>query len=98
LNEVPRFEFGFGLSYTTFEYSGLSILSSGEVYTVSFNVKNKGSLAGTENPQLYLGFPSAAGEPKKVLRGFEEVPLAIGESKGVSVQLDGRSMRYKSFF
>ena len=94
LNGVPRFEFGFGLSYTTFGYSGLSISSSGDVYYVSFSVKNLGSLAGTEKPQLYMGYPASAGEPKKVLRNFEEVPLGVGESRTVTMLVDRRSMRY----
>ena len=91
---TPRFEFGFGLSYTTFGYSGLSISSSGDMYYVSFSIKNLGSLAGTEIPQLYLGYPASAGEPKKVLRNFEEVPLGVGESRTVTMLLDRRSMRY----
>jgi beta-glucosidase len=90
---TPRFEFGFGLSYTTFAYSSLSISSSSDTYTISFTVANSGSLAGTEKPQLYLGYPTAAGEPKRVLRGFEEVDLGVGQSKAVSIILDKRGMR-----
>ncbi|KJA21128.1 glycoside hydrolase family 3 protein [Hypholoma sublateritium FD-334 SS-4] len=89
---TPRFEFGFGLSYTTFAYSSLSITGSSGNYTISFQVKNSGALAGTEKPQLYLAYPAAAGEPKKVLRGFEEVPLAVGASQLVSLTLDKRAM------
>jgi len=90
---VPRFEFGFGLSYTTFTYSSISISLSGTTYHVSFTVANSGPLAGTEIPQLYLGYPPSAAEPKKVLRGFDEVPLGVGESKTVTMLLDQRSMR-----
>ena len=68
-NITPRFEFGFGLSYTTFKYSDLSIASSGDDTTVTFTVANSGSVDGTEIPQLYLGFPEGAGEPPRVLRG-----------------------------
>ena len=93
---TPRFEFGFGLSYTTFAYSALSITGSGGNYTVSFQVKNSGALAGTEKPQLYIAYPAAAGEPKKVLRGFEEVPLAVGASQTVSLTLDKRALRQVS--
>ena len=64
------------------------------MYYVSFSIKNTGSLAGTEIPQLYLGYPASAGEPKKVLRNFEEVPLGTGESRTVTMLLDRRSMRY----
>lgn len=90
---TPRFEFGFGLSYTTFAYSSLSITGSAGTYTISFQVKNSGAVAGTEKPQLYLAYPAAAGEPKKVLRGFEEVPLAVGATQAVSLTLDKRAMR-----
>ncbi|KDR81909.1 hypothetical protein GALMADRAFT_60230 [Galerina marginata CBS 339.88] len=91
-NIIPRFEFGFGLSYTTFGYSSLSISPSSSGYTVSFTVTNTGSLAGTEKPQLYLGFPAAAGEPKKVLRGFEEVDLQVGQIQSVSISLSTRDL------
>ncbi|EJD48586.1 hypothetical protein AURDEDRAFT_112989 [Auricularia subglabra TFB-10046 SS5] len=91
-NIEPAFPFGFGLSYTTFAYSGLSIARSANPtpssqYTVKFSVKNTGSRAGTEIPQLYLGFPAGAGEPPKLLRGFEAVPLAAGETRSVSISL-----------
>ncbi|KIM49543.1 glycoside hydrolase family 3 protein [Hebeloma cylindrosporum] len=89
---TPRFEFGFGLSYTTFAYSSLSISSSSDTYTLSFTVANTGALAGTEIPHLYLAYPAAAGEPKRVLRGFEEVDLGVGQSKVVSITLNKRSM------
>ena len=90
---TPRFEFGFGLSYTTFAYSSLSISSSSDIYVFSFTVTNSGVFAGTEKPQLYLAYPAAAGEPKRVLRGFEEVDLGVGQSKEVSIVLDRRGMR-----
>lgn len=92
-NIVPRFEFGFGLSYTTFEYSDLIITDSGSSKAVSFKLTNTGSLAGTEIPQLYLGYPTDAGEPPKVLRGFDEVDLAVGASATVTMTLSQRDIR-----
>ena len=94
-NITPRFEFGFGLAYTTFAYSGLSIsATSGQyAYAVSFTVENTGSIAGTEIPQLYLAFPDAVDEPKRILRGFEEVKLAAGASSTVSLGLSARDIR-----
>ncbi|KAJ7827358.1 glycoside hydrolase family 3 protein [Mycena olivaceomarginata] len=89
---TPRFEYGFGLSYTNFTYSGLSITSSGTSKVITFTVKNTGAVAGTEKPQLYLGYPPAAGEPPKVLRGFDEVPLAAGASQQVSMTVGAREM------
>ncbi len=92
-NIVPRFEFGFGLSYTTFGYSSLSIMSVGTSKVVSFTVTNTGAFPGTEKPQLYLGYPSGAGEPPKVLRGFEEVQLAVGANLTVTMTLSQRDFR-----
>ncbi|KAJ7209261.1 glycoside hydrolase family 3 protein [Mycena pura] len=92
---VPRFEYGFGLSYTTFAYSGLAIAGSadGTSTTISFAVANSGAVAGTEKPQLYLGYPAGAGEPPRVLRGFEEVgPLAPGASQQVTMAVTAREM------
>jgi beta-glucosidase len=92
-NIRPRFEFGFGLSYTTFAYSGFSLSQSGTSYTVTFTVANTGAFAGAEKPQLYLSYPASAGEPPKVLRGFEEVILNAGASSRVSMTLSQRDMR-----
>ncbi|KAG7098712.1 hypothetical protein E1B28_000625 [Marasmius oreades] len=91
-NIAPRYEFGYGLSYTTFEYSGLSISSSESSHVVTFTVTNTGAFDGTEIPQLYLGFPSSSGEPRKVLRGFEEVKLANGQSKQVSLSVSQKEI------
>lgn len=93
---TPRYPFGYGLSYTNFSYSSLSIstASSPQAYTISFTVTNTGGVKGTEIPQLYLGFPSGAGEPKMVLRGFDEVQdLAVGETRTVSLSLNQREIR-----
>ncbi|KAJ7182195.1 glycoside hydrolase superfamily [Mycena crocata] len=172
---TPRFEFGFGLSYTTFSYNGLKIshvgharraevqhaittssaaghLSSGaaasasananatasvasslsrsisvslsasasasasssngsttstaiaagsspigdeggpsalyeDLLSVSFNIRNTGRVAGHEVPQVYLAFPTASGQPPKVLRGFSRVMLGAGQGKSVTLKL-----------
>jgi beta-glucosidase len=81
------FPFGFGLSYTTYGYSGLKVLSGSDV-TATFTVHNDGSLAGTETAQVYASFPVSAGEPPKRLVGWAKVKLAPGESKEVSVSID----------
>jgi beta-glucosidase len=78
------FPFGFGLSYTTYAYSELSV-TPGDTSSVSFTVKNTGSRAGTEIAEIYASLPEAAGEPPKRLIGWSRVTLAPGESKQVSV-------------
>ena len=78
------FPFGFGLSYTTFAYSGLSV-KSGPTTDVTFTVKNTGKRAGIETAQVYASLPDAAGEPPKRLVGWAKVHLGPGESKQVTV-------------
>ena len=85
---APLFPFGFGLSYTQFSYSNLqispgSVDGTGDV-TVSATVTNTGTRAGSDVAQLYLGDPSAAGEPPRQLAGFQRVTLAAGASTPVS--------------
>jgi beta-glucosidase len=81
------FPFGFGLSYTTYAYSGLTV-KGGESTEVSFTVRNAGKRAGTEIAQVYASLPDAAGEPPKRLVGWTRVELAPGESKKVSIPVD----------
>jgi beta-glucosidase len=81
------FPFGFGLSYTTYAYSGLTV-KSGDTVTVSFTVRNTGKREGTEIAQVYAALPDAAGEPPKRLIGWARVELAPGESKPVSIAVD----------
>jgi beta-glucosidase len=78
------FPFGFGLSYTAYTYSGLTV-TPGDTTNVSFTVKNSGKRAGSEVAQVYASLPDAAGEPPKRLIGWTRVELAPGESKQVSV-------------
>ncbi len=91
---APLFPFGHGLSYTTFAYSGLGLrpgAASGSIDVV-FTLSNTGTRTGSEVAQLYLGFPKAAGEPPRLLRGFERVSLSPGESRQVTLTLDPRKL------
>ena len=89
---TPLYEFGFGLSYTTFEYSNLNISPSdigpgGEI-EVSLNIKNTGTLKGDEVVQLYLNdMLSSVTTPVKELKGFSRVSLEPGETKPVNFRL-----------
>lgn len=92
-NQEPLFPFGFGLSYTTFRYSDLQVThAGGQQATVKVRMTNAGKRQGAEVAQLYLGFPAAAEEPPKQLRGFEKVWLKPGESKVVTMELDKESL------
>jgi beta-glucosidase len=86
----PMYPFGFGLSYTTFAYSGLKTDASGR--SVTFTVKNTGQRAGDEIAQVYVELPTAAGENFKRLAGFQRIPLAAGESRSVTIALDPLTM------
>lgn len=90
---TPRYEFGYGLSYTTFAYAGLTVSPSSSQVVISFTLSNTGGIKGTEIPQLYIGFPQGANEPSKVLRGFDDVTLGAGESKTVKMTLSQRERR-----
>src|SRR6266498_120895 len=96
----PLFPFGFGLSYTTFKYSNLSIKpvsnsESGPRYEVSFDVKNTGTREGADVAQVYVGdTQTKVPRPAKELKEFVKVSLRAGETKKVSVILDSRSLSY----
>ena len=98
-NKEPLFPFGYGLSYTTFKYSNLTITdkSAGGSprYEITFEVKNTGTRAGDDVAQVYVGDSHAkVARPAKELKGFSKVSLKPGESKKVTVILDGRSLSY----
>ncbi|MED3200552.1 glycoside hydrolase family 3 C-terminal domain-containing protein [Bacillus toyonensis] len=98
-NIEPLFPFGFGLSYTNFEYSKLSIskneIKDTDTVSVLVNVKNAGSIAGKEIVQLYIkDVESSMIRPEKELKGFEKVELQPGEEKTVSFTLNNRSFAY----
>jgi len=80
----PLYPFGFGMSYTTFKYSGLKASKD----NVAFEVTNTGARAGAEIAEVYATLPQAAGEPFKRLVAWEKVRLAPGESKSVALPLD----------
>jgi len=89
---TPLFEFGYGLSYTTFKYSGLRVsprrISPGGQATVSVDVRNEGKVTGKEVVQLYLNdVVSSVTTPVKTLRAFEKIELKPRESRTVKFVL-----------
>ncbi len=92
----PLYPFGYGLSYTTFRFSGLTIptgtVKAGSPFVAEVTVTNTGKRAGDEVAQLYLSFPPAGGAPLRALRGFQRVHLAPGASQKVKFDLSPRDM------
>src|ERR1700723_2269170 len=90
-NKKPLFPFGFGLSYTTYAYSGLSVDSTAK--TARFTVKNTGERTGTEIAQVYGRLPKGSDESFKRLVGWKRITLAPGESQTVTVGIDDRVLK-----
>jgi len=87
--------FGYGLSYTTYSYSGLKVNAGKDATTVTFTVKNTGARAGAEISEVYAALPPSAEEPPKRLVGWTKLHLNPGESRQASVTVDNR---YLSIF
>jgi beta-glucosidase len=94
----PLFPFGFGLSYTTFAYSNLSVTPSSSAdgnVSVAFDLTNTGSVEGAEVAQVYVGDGHAkVPRPAKELKGFAKVHLKPGETRHVTIGLDRRALSY----
>lgn len=90
-----NFPFGFGLSYTTFDYHNLETTVGDHQVKVSLKLTNTGKLPGAETVQVYLSnLTSKIEKPVKQLIGFEKVTLQPGETKPVSVKLDSRAFSW----
>ncbi len=93
------YPFGYGLTYTTFEYSGLQTdkdkYGKNDVIKVSFELNNSGSVAADEVVQAYVHRINPSVEwPYKELKGFSRVPLNPGESKTVTLEIPVQSLQY----
>jgi beta-glucosidase len=96
---TPAFPFGFGLSYTTYEYSNLQLdheeINADGTLRASVEVTNTGDVAGEEVAQLYVGYEGSQVErPFKELKGFSKVHLAPGETRRVEFALAARQLAY----
>jgi beta-glucosidase len=92
-NIKPLYEFGYGLSYTHFSYSNLSVEKTDEHGMVArFSVSNDGHVAGAEVAQVYLDI-SSPGEPPRRLGGWAKVSLTPGEKREVRVVIPPKALR-----
>jgi beta-glucosidase len=90
-HKTPLFPFGFGLSYTTFAYSALSVDSAAK--TARFTVRNTGTRAGTEIAEVYATLPKGSDEAFQRLAGFARIKLDPGKSQIVTVAIDPRVLQ-----
>ena len=90
-----RYPFGYGLSYTTFEYSDINVEENGDKICVSCELKNTGKYDGAEVVQLYVKAPKeGVFKPERELRGFSKVYLKSGQSKRVEIVISKDGLRY----
>ena len=91
----PLFPFGYGLSYTSFEYSGIGLAHDSETLTVTFTLTNTGAYEGTEVAQVYIrDLVGSVTRPVKELKAFERVTLKPGESRSVSISIPVRELAF----
>jgi beta-glucosidase len=92
----PLYPFGYGLSYSKFEYSNLKVstskLKAGDSLSVEADVRNVSQREGDEVVELYVSFPKSPGAPIHALRGFTRMGLAAGETRHIHFTLDARDL------
>ena len=97
----PLFPFGYGLSYTSFDYSGLKVEKAGDGgLDVTVAIKNTGAVESDEAPQVYLGapveIPAGVQFPVRALVGYDRIHLKAGEGKTVTLHVAARQLQYWS--
>ena len=89
------FPFGFGLSYTTFEYSDLNVNMDKNGLTAEFKIKNTGDRTGKAVPMMFLTFPESIGDyPPYIFKGFEKVEIQPGQTETVKILADDHALSY----
>ena len=99
ISNDPVYPFGYGISYTTFEYSDIKLsktqLKGDEKLTASFTLTNNGKMAGEEVVQLYIQQPAASvSRPVKELKNFKKVLLQPGEKKDISIEIGTNELKF----
>ena len=93
----PLYPFGYGLSYTSFEYSNLSFskpsLAASDDLVASVDVKNAGKMASDEVVQVYLTHAGVNGAPLRSLAGFQRVHVDVGATEHVQIKVPNRNLR-----
>jgi len=91
----PTFAFGYGLSYTTFEFSNLEAVMEKDGLHVTLTVTNTGKVAGAAVPMIFLSFPESVKDyPIRLFKGFDKIMLKAGESKETSILIDAHGLSY----
>ncbi|NNN07720.1 MAG: beta-glucosidase [Acidimicrobiaceae bacterium] len=93
---TPAYPFGYGLSYTTFSHTNVVIARQGTGASVALDVKNTGTRTGVDVVQVYVSYPTSAGEPPEQLRGFIRINLARGSTSHVVIPLARSAFTYAS--
>jgi beta-glucosidase len=84
---TPLFPFGFGMSYTSFAYSGLHLTPDGSTVKVTYTIANTGSRSGSDVAQVYVSDPAASGEPPDQLKAYQKTTLQPGQRSVVTLNL-----------
>ena len=99
ISNDPVYPFGYGLSYTTFDYSDIKLskkqLKGNETLTASITLTNTGKVAGEEVVQLYIQEPVASvSRPVKELKNFKKVMLQPGEKKDINIEITNNDLKF----
>jgi beta-glucosidase len=94
-NQKPHYPFGYGLSYTTFEYQNIVLNEDDKQFTLSFDLKNTGKMKGKEVVQVYIGNnESQTYKARRELKAFDKIELLPGEIKHISIGIDKSSFAH----